>query len=519
MLHLRKESPPVVSRSPTLSNHLVRNIVKPGGQVEVARPEASRRQLLALTAILAVSVAFRVGSALYLGDHVTILPGIYDQVSYHTLAVRVITGHGFTFGTDWWPATGAGQPTAHWSFLYTLYVAVVYRIFGIHPLAARLIQAVVAGTLQPLLTWKIGRRIFGQGIGLVAAALSSVYVYFFYYGGALMTETFYILAILWALDLLLLLAQSEKMPSLRQPATWVPWLGLGLALGIAALLRQVILLVLPFTIAWLFIVRSKRASNEASSAQPQSFRSMVIGVALSVSVIVTFIAPFTIRNYLAFHEFVLLNTNDGYAFFWGNNPIYGTNFVPILPSAEYQQLIPANLKGLNEAALNDALLRQGVGFVIVDPRRYVLLSISRIKSYFDFWPSADSGIASNVGRTLSFGVLLPFMIIGLYLTVRDSRAVTQDLWHGLLLLILFISIYTAIHLLTWALIRYRLPVDAILILFAARSIEPVLARICPTRFEAVFGLRDESERVASMSFGAKIDFPSTLHREHASREK
>ena len=35
------------------------------------------------------------------------------------------------------------------------------------------------------------------------------------------------------------------------------------------------------------------------------------------------------------------------------------------------------------------------------------------------------------------------------------------------LLYLFIAVYTVIHLLSWALIRYRLPVDAVLIIFAA----------------------------------------------------
>ncbi|MEM8861308.1 MAG: hypothetical protein AAGD96_23540, partial [Chloroflexota bacterium] len=67
--------------------------------------------------ILAVSVLLRLGSAFYLGNEVSLLPGIYDQISYHSLAIRVIDGHGFTFGVPWWPVTQAGEPTAHWSYL------------------------------------------------------------------------------------------------------------------------------------------------------------------------------------------------------------------------------------------------------------------------------------------------------------------------------------------------------------------------------------------------------------------
>jgi len=40
----------------------------------------------------------------------------------------------------------------------------------------------------------------------------------------------------------------------------------------------------------------------------------------------------------------------------------------------------------------------------------------------------------------------------------------------ILILYLFIIIYTAIHMLSWALIRYRLPIDAALIIFASATL-------------------------------------------------
>src|SRR5690349_3912166 len=79
-----------------------------------------------LTAIVVLSVALRIAAALYLGNAVQVLPGIEDQQSYDMLARRVITGHGFTVASDWWPMTRAGEPTAHWSYLYTLYLAACY---------------------------------------------------------------------------------------------------------------------------------------------------------------------------------------------------------------------------------------------------------------------------------------------------------------------------------------------------------------------------------------------------------
>ena len=90
-----------------------------------------------LAAILAVSVLLRAGAALYFGNEVVELPGATDQLSYHNLALRLLGGHGFSFGEPWWPMTRAGEPTAHWSFLYTLYVAAVYAVTSLSPLAAR----------------------------------------------------------------------------------------------------------------------------------------------------------------------------------------------------------------------------------------------------------------------------------------------------------------------------------------------------------------------------------------------
>ncbi len=96
------------------------------------------------------------------------------------------------------------------------------------------------------------------------------------------------------------------------------------------------------------------------------------------------ILPFTAYNYARFGRFVLLNTNSGYAFFWGNHPIYGTHFVPILTPemGSYQDLIPPEVRNLDEAALDQELMRRGLQFVIDDPGRYLLLSLSRIPVLF-----------------------------------------------------------------------------------------------------------------------------------------
>lgn len=410
--------------------------------------------------VIALSVLLRLGSAFYQGNEISPRPGVYDQVSYDALSKRVVDGNGFSFGKNWWPHTRKDEPTAHWSFLYTAYLALIYQIFGPNPVAARLFQAVMAGILHPLLVWKLGKLLFNRQIALLAALLSAIYLYFIFYAGALVTETFFILAVLWSLILTVELGSS---PSFAM--NWTKWILLGTSLGTAVLLRQLILLFVPVLFAWIWWqIRDSKGSVET----PQG-RNLV-GFAIAILVMTAFIMPWTIRNFNAFGRFVLLNTNAGFAFYWGNHPIHGTRFIPIFPSdgPSYQDLIPRDLKGLDEAALDRALLVRGVDFVLEDPVRYCLLSLSRVPVYFKFGWSAESGMISNLSRLGSFFFFLPFILIGSLISIcRRSPFNHLRYPEGVMLLGSFVLIYSGIHLLSWALIRYRIPVDAVLLLFGA----------------------------------------------------
>ena len=427
-----------------------------------------------LFAIIIISVFLRLASSIYMGNQVTDMPGTYDQISYDALARRVLTGHGFSFGQPWWPVTAANAPTSFWSFLYTLYLAAVYAVVGFTPLAARIIQAIIAGILMPLLLFRLGNRVFGPVVGLVAAAISAIYIYFFYYAASLMTETFFIIGILWSFDIAIGIRYSQK-PRLRQ------WLLLGIAITITTLLRQTFLPVIGLIGLWLWYA--------AQGVRLQ----MIKGFAISIIILMIGIAPWTIRNYQIFHQFVLLNTNAGYALYWANHPIFGTNFSNELPqNVTWASMIPQDLSGMDEARLEKELMQRGIQSILSDPGRYLLLSLSRIKEQFKFWPTSASPLISNISRVGSFGLFLPFMCYGTWLVIfRPERYKLYEepivggkfsrfsawlktpvaLWLG------FFCLYTIMHLASWAGIRYRLPTDAVMIIFAAVGIVDLCDRI------------------------------------------
>jgi hypothetical protein len=408
--------------------------------------------------ILVSSVILRVAVAFYLGDTADPPYKRTDQTSYHTLAVRLLQGKGYSFPDYWYPFTPPETPTAHWSFLYPPFIVPIYALFGIHPLAARVIQSILGGILLPWMVYRLARRLC-PGQELLAAACTAFYAFFILHAAMLMTETFYIVALLWTMERAMALAER---PTLKQGAM------LGVALGLTTLLRQSILPWVPVLLLWLIWV----------AWRSQQARRMLGGLAVALLILALAIAPFTIRNYLVYGEFLLLNSNAGYAMYSAQHPMHGTHFLDYTAAP-----MPTDLGGLNEAQLDRMLMRRGIGFILAEPGRFLLLSLDRTINYFTFWPTPGTTLLNNIGRVGSFGLFLPFMLYGLWLALRRagplrSRAEwARFLATPLALVLLFMIFYSLLHILTWASPRYRLPVDAVALPFAALAINDLARRV------------------------------------------
>ena len=309
------------------------------------RPESRHRKLL-LVAILFTGVLLRVGVALYLGDSTP--PG-KDETSYSVLAMRLADGYGYSF-----PATGipgfaaAGAPTSHWSFLYTGFAAGVYELFGDHPLAVRLLSALISGILMPWMLFRLGRRVWPeQGtLALLTAGLGAIYAYFVLYGAMVQTEAFFIITVLWSLERSLALLDAWENAETRRSAVHAIAVGLGISLGLATLLRQSIL---PW--AAVSFVLLLGAGLEAEAALKRPLALFVAGL-----ILMAFVVPFTIRNYVVYGDFLLLNSNAGYALYSAQHPLHGTSFEAFAAAP-----LPTDLEPMpqNEAEWDRALMARG----------------------------------------------------------------------------------------------------------------------------------------------------------------
>ncbi|MFO7698972.1 MAG: hypothetical protein R6X16_17720, partial [Anaerolineae bacterium] len=297
------------------------------GRRSVGLARSSRGRTILIALVLLLSVAVRVAVAVYLGDVRAAPPLLVDQVSYHSLAVRLTEGHGFSFATGWYPFTPPDTPTAHWSYLYSLFLAGIYLLFGPHPLAARLIQAVLAGILLPWGAYRLAGRLFPDRprVPPLALAAAAGYSYFALYAATLMTESLFIICVLWsltaALDLERALVRGEHPPA---RLGWT----LGLSLGLATLLRQSILPWVAILFLWLLWRGRLNVRTWASECLNvgtlERWRGVVRPLILAGAVIVACILPFTVRNYRVYGRFLLLNSNTGYAMYSAQHPMHGT---------------------------------------------------------------------------------------------------------------------------------------------------------------------------------------------------
>lgn len=208
---------------------------------------------------------------------------------------------------------------------YPFFLSLVYRLTGGNPIAVRLVQMVL-GLLSALLAFAIGRRWFGGRMGLIFCGFVATYWGFIYFEGDLLDPPLLVallLLLIWSLG-----SWTDKLTLGRV-------LGSGVLLGVSALVRPTMLLVIPAILGWAYwIVRDRRQFSMAAAG-------VLLAAALAI-------APATIRNYRVSKDFVLISSNAGINLLLGNHAEANGTISSIVPglgelgtSYDYPSLVRA----------------------------------------------------------------------------------------------------------------------------------------------------------------------------------
>lgn len=167
--------------------------------------------------------------------------------------------------------------------LYPLVIGGFYAAFGERPLLVLLFQVLLhAGTC--LLVLDLGRRLFGERTGVLAALAFALHPMALRYVGDLHLET--LLTFLFTLSLWLSV-RFHARPTVANGA----WLGL--ALGLAALTKAVAVLYGPVFCAGLVLAGLRRRLRGRAAELPWA-AMVTIGLVMALV-----ISPWTVRNYRA----------------------------------------------------------------------------------------------------------------------------------------------------------------------------------------------------------------------------
>ncbi len=336
------------------------------------------------------------------------------------IARWIITNH--TFSSPFHDAYG---PTAWLAPIYPGIIACIFSVFGIEtPTSALAVMCFnsLCSAATGIVVYEIGRKIHSEKAGLFAGWMwaLSPYVAILPY-------------ILWDTALSALLGGLALLVTMKlaSSSALADWIICGATWGVAALVNPALVTPLPI----LALLLSDRGSKWRR----------VFAMALFTGIL---IVPWTIRNYVAFHEIMPIRSNGLTEVYFANCG-FGTH--PLGPSMVYQNL--------GEAAFTARAGHLAVEYIRTHPVTFVDDSLRRAMWFWiypiNFWP-------------LSVVIDLA-ALTGLVIVFRKSR-------DQAFLLIAVLVVYPLIYYASQVVSRYRHPIDPVLYALSGVALSRVVQR-------------------------------------------
>ncbi len=331
------------------------------------------------------------------------------------IARALVTGHGYAD-----PFTGHTGPTTWTTPAYPLIIAGVFKLFGIYTrLSAWVLLAIncVLNALVVRTVWEIAARCFahvdpdrkrGYSIALWSAWLWALYPAAMQYSVKWiweMTLTVFLFSTVLVLALRMR-GVGESSPAPADGQTRTRWALFGFLWGLIALSNPEICIMLPVLGVWIIA--------GAGAQWPRRLGKAALGALLCLAVI----APWSLRNWSTFHQWVPLRGNFGAELYLGNGP--GAN--GLLMEYNHPEEDPLQLRLYKQMGeLSYARMRgdQAKAIIRADWPRFLRLSATRC---YYFWfsvphPSDDSPWV-EYGRNLNYQFLSIAGLLGLALALR-----------------------------------------------------------------------------------------------------
>jgi len=358
-----------------------------------------------------------------------------DEGMYDAVAANIQAGHGLKLDNYY---------QARVSPVYPVFLAAVYSLAGHDIVLVRFLQALI-GSLTTLVIFFLAELLFNEKTARIACVLSAVYYPFIQMPAYLMTEVLY--TFLLSVTLLLSLLVVRKPGVLNACAA-------GACYSLTVLCRGTLLG---------FIVLFAVGLYAAFSVRPAE-RIAYIMIVIAAVMIMLF--PWVYRNYQIFRGVIPGTNVSGYLLYMGNSPgaTGGSGGFHARGVDFFDVSIPP---GLNEYEKDRYLKREAVAFIKENPKRAAELALLK---FWNMWRPYHAGTrpVSKVIMCCSYVPIVVFACIGVLFSLRD--------WRRYLLFYLLFAFYIGVHMVLIGIIRYRYPVEPLLIMFCAYGVTELWRR-------------------------------------------
>ena len=363
--------------------------------------------------ILVLSLLIRITFILTLKNHFY----FDDEQEYFNMVKNILSGKGVIVSEQW----KAYRPPLYPLFLSFFYF-LKFNLFGI-----RFLQSIIS-SFTSVYIYLLGKKVFSERVGWISGLIACVYPFFIFYTGFLLTETLFIFLVVLTIYTFIELVEKQNLcMSIKA----------GLFLGITGLCRPTIQLFFPVSIFLILFFKDEMKIK---------FKKILFG---SLSFFIT-LSPWVIRNYSIFHKIIPGTTMGGRVFWEGNNPY---------SEGGPCRYFPEEIEKLPEVERDIVYYKKTVEIIRKNPYNFLWLLQNKFKRFWNVVPNA-SGFTKplyQVISVMSFGIILPFFVLGFILTLQFKQALYI---HSLIIL------FTIFHMLFLASIRYRVPIEPFYIIFA-----------------------------------------------------
>jgi len=345
--------------------------------------------------------------------------------------------------------------------LYAYFLALVYAVGGATPAAVKVVQCAL-GVATVGGVGLLARECFDRRAALVAMAIAAGYEMLIFYGGTL-------LGVNVEVPLVVLLVFAA-VRALRDP-TPVRWLACGLMTALCALARQTDLLFAPALLLGLVVL-------QRGSLAARRLAGLFVSFAAGLAVL---LLPFTIHNYRASGDFVLVNATGGANLYMGNNaytdgtwrppPIGRRIDNPIAMREAFARVAEAGAsRALRPSEVSAYWARQALAYIAADPGRWLALELRKFALFFsarEVWNIRAIDIERDFSAVLrlpllSYGGVAPVGLLGIALSAKR--------WRALFALHAMLAAYLGAALVFFVLARYRIASVPLLFVFAGFAV-------------------------------------------------